>query len=64
VGKEAMQVTVQSKQKQLAEVPVVKVSDDMEQESLYLPQNGFVGRRKVAICIVKQQKGNMNINNL
>ena len=37
-------------------MPVVKVSDDMEQESLYLPQNGFVGRRKVAICMAQQQK--------
>jgi hypothetical protein len=46
MGKEAVQVTVQSEQEQLAKVPMVQVGHDVEQQTLNLPQNRFVRRRK------------------
>jgi hypothetical protein len=46
MGKEAVQMTVQSEKEQFAKVPMIQVSHDVKQQTLNLPQNCFVRRMK------------------
>lgn len=55
MGKEAVQVTVQAEQEQLAKVPMVQVSHDVKQQTLNLPQHRLVRRREFVSCALSSE---------